>query len=273
MKKSIISLLLGILFYTVSSAAQATNSGYVVESTPNSSYASSNSITGLFNNLQKKEQKSAQSIASDQYNSGLKNIEAKKYLAALRDFQSACNGKHAAACTEIANWYKTGKKIEKSLEKAAFFFEKACKLQGAAGFTACLNLGELYKAGEGVEANADKAKAYFDEARRGLERFCGEKYPEACTSLGSIFTLALGVERDFLKASVHLNKGCEHGSGVACYRLANLQLFGMDGIPRDRAKAVKYFDKSCKAGLWAGCQRHRDMTATTSEEDTPFRDN
>ena len=102
-----------------------------------------------------------------------------------------------------------------------------------------------------------------------LIRKCEAQNGEACTELGALHLVGLGVPLDYSKAAEYYTKGYELQDGSACGSLGTLYANGL-GVPLDYSKAAKYCTKGCELQngyrlcLWifggALCQRPRSSS-------------
>ena len=193
-------------------------------------------------------------------------------------YASACKKGFIPAC-ETDAW--TG-----NLTAAGAYFERRC----AGEPLACVVSAWAKTRVEG-ELRADAP----DPAggARELKRACGEAYATACTSLGEMHLVGVGVPQDLARAEALLEEGCSARDWWGCYRVgllyaerpaerpraaANLkracdnnivqgcvQLAGLlttgEGIERDFAQAARLDQLGCEAGLYGACTELGDLYA------------
>lgn len=119
--------------------------------------------------------------------------------------------------------------------ESRFIAKDECDL-GAA--EACFKIYRYYA----TETTLDDFKA-----RWYLAKACRLGHSEACA-------LELSMPRDFIASSRQLlNEECFRNNAFACYKLADIYLFGR-GVAHNRAFARDLLKKSCQNGYFRACQ-------------------
>ena len=154
------------------------------------------------------------------------SVKAEEYrLKAHKLMIAECEGTRAVAdtnwsapfrCHMVGEHYKKGSFVPKNLEKAVYFFTKACDGNQE---DACQLLGYLYWKGEGVVTqDFAKAHTYF-------ERACNLKSDVGCTRLAAMFETGDGLPADREKAKKLYKKACDLGfkGSTACKKEVELE--------------------------------------------------
>lgn len=127
---------------------------------------------------------------------------------------------------------------------------------------------------------------------RDFKRACGEAYAPACTSLGELHLVGVGVPQDLARAEALLEEGCKARDWWGCYRVGELYASRDDmpraaanlkracdnnivqacvglaaalkagaGIDRDFAQAARLYRSGCEAGMYGACTDLGDLYA------------
>lgn len=170
-------------------------------------------------------------------------------IARVATAEVTCQRKPAAdPCLTVAGAYNqgTGGKA-KDPAKAAEYWERACTAKSG---EACNLAGDAYELGRGVTKDAAKAEKLFAAA-------CDRKYADGCESLASVME-ARGA--DAKKIDAVFAKGCNLGSGGACFRVATS--FGGEGPKLDYKKSIAAYRKSCDLQYVLSCTNLGVMMST-----------
>ena len=179
----------------------------------------------------------------------------------------------AEAQYQAGRMYQAGKEVEKDLNKAAVWFDKAA--QNGNG-EAALALGIMYRTGKGVAQDFSRAKSLYEFAvskgsvsalnELGVMYRHGQGVPEDHAKAAEYYRQA--AEKGFGNAQYNLGVHCSKGWGVSqnyeeaakWYRLAadqgnlnaifNLGNYYLDGrgVPKDEKEAVKYYSAGAANG-------------------------
>ncbi|CBG39532.1 tetratricopeptide repeat protein [Helicobacter mustelae] len=105
--------------------------------------------------------------------------KAEKYYQALCD-----EDEDGIGCQRLADLYYKELGVNKNLQNAAFYYQRACALLVP---EACFNLAIMYERGQGkLKKNLEIALAYFYLARNYFEKECQEGQESSCKILHSI---------------------------------------------------------------------------------------
>lgn len=142
---------------------------------------------------------------------------------------------------ELATRYLRGDGVEKSEEKAIYFYQKAAD-QG--NIDARYKLGLIYKNGEERHRDLKKAIQYIQEAAtQGSEH--------AQNELGQLYEHGNIVPQDFAMAVEFYTKAANQNLGSAMISLAKLYLSGQN-ITKNVEKAIELLTKATKLGYPEG---------------------
>jgi CHAT domain-containing protein len=133
--------------------------------------------------------------------------------------------------------YRDGIGVEKSIEKAFYWYQKAAP--NGDGF-ARAELGNFYLNGIGVDRDVDLALKWFMASAEQGNAF-------AQSRLGLMYRDGVGVEKSIEKAFYWYQKAAPNGDGFAQAELGNFYLNGI-GIDRDVGLALKWFMAAAEQG-------------------------
>lgn len=119
--------------------------------------------------------------------------------------------------------------LERSREKAATYWKKACDVQHD---RACHMVSEMYHYGVGVPKNLSLAQ----QIRKST---CDRGHADSCHALGVSYLTSTGKARDASKALEPLSRACERGHGGACHNLAVMYRKG-DGVKQSDTLFEKF---------------------------------
>lgn len=89
-------------------------------------------------------------------------------------------------------------------------------------------------------------------ARIVFERACDEQHAGACSALGVIYEIGLGVAADPARASALYERACRYGNVRGCTNLAIVQIWGF-GVPREVRFAARLLGVTCARGDAKAC--------------------
>lgn len=157
--------------------------------------------------------------------------------------KESCNLGDAKECTSLAIGYLSGKDSPKDPIYAMDLFKKGCELGDSA---ACVLRADAYRAGNGVPKDSRRAVDIYTKA-------CNEDFlARACRSLGDIYILGDGVERDPAFSSLYYGQGCAGGDGESCVGAA-LGLERGDFAEANPEKAREQLLRACQLLHGRGC--------------------
>ncbi|RIA94269.1 hypothetical protein C1645_818259 [Glomus cerebriforme] len=188
------------------------------------------------------------------------------------DYNSVKN-EHSIAQITLGNFYENGENIEKNLEKAIYWYNKAAE---NGNDVAQYNLGKHYRLGKGVEKDEVKAFEYYKKSADqgylcaqfqlgqcydkgiGIEvnktkafelyKTAAEKgHINAQIMLGNLYENGDNIEKNLEKAIYWYNKASENGNDEAQYNLGRCYVLGI-GVEKNEAESFEYFKKSADQG-------------------------
>lgn len=173
--------------------------------------------------------------------------------------KEACRAGHLSFCTVIGVAYRTGKQVKMDGEQANRYLSMAC--DGGEGL-ACDELGQMRLSESLGMPQSGNRRAVLVAAYDYLARGCARDVVKSCLSLGLGYIGAEESMRDDKQGRMFLGRGCELGSGTACFMLG-MYLMGYDptgdGSPSrepttsDQVAAVEAFEAACRLGEKNGC--------------------
>lgn len=84
---------------------------------------------------------------------------------------------------------------------------------------------------------------------------------DGCFGLGIMYSHAIGVDMDYLKAQNYFNRSCIGGNALACSNLASFYYDGKNGINEDKALAGELYMVGCQGGDSYACNNLAYMYA------------
>ncbi|RMH17921.1 MAG: sel1 repeat family protein [Gammaproteobacteria bacterium] len=155
----------------------------------------------------------------------------------------------------LGNLYSRGQGVEKNLELAAEWYQKAAN-QGHAD--AQNNLGIAYSRGLGVAKDGVYAMALFRQAAE-------KGHIDAQNNLGGILITGQGVERNIPEAIRWFKKAAAKNSAKAQFNLGLIYSNGM-GVRRDIQQGVAWLQKAANQGHLGALNSLAWIYATCSDE-------
>jgi TPR repeat protein len=156
----------------------------------------------------------------------------------LRLMEETASKNHLPAVLYLAQKYRAGAGVEKSLATAEKWYRVAADLNSGEGQ---MGLGELYELGEGVEQDyAEALRLYVLGAQNGV--------PLGNNKAGYFYENGLGVETDLKKAIEYYTKAADQGFSVAMYNLSVFYASGK-GVEKDNVEAAKRLYQAAAGGL------------------------
>lgn len=149
--------------------------------------------------------------------------------------QAADNNKYASV--QIANMYKEGIGVPKSLEKA---FEITKEYAEKDNEIQMFNLAGMYLNGVGTEIDLEKAFEWYEKAFNA-------GYKEAAYYLGYIYQTHPRA-KDNEKALNWYKRAAELNDGRACYNLGMIYYEGSI-VPKNNNIALEYLNKAYRLGI------------------------
>ncbi len=168
--------------------------------------------------------------------------DAKLAAAAAPELELSCRAGDAAACSVLGVTYELGLGRELDTSMARGLYLKACTANNQRG---CVNAANM----EIAEKRSAGAVAH---AREMLFTACEAGEPSGCAAMGAQLVKGDGVPRDLEKAGRMFEKGCNGGSAVACFALAELK---RPSDPKPQAALMELYVKACVAGHQPACKR------------------
>ena len=196
------------------------------------------------------------------------------YEVALNIWLVLAKGGDADAQFNVAALYDNGWGVERDVEKAAFWYERAAarniapaelvlahmlrrgeigapdgelalrRLRSAAhrgSASAQFELGVAYDRGVGVTQNYATAAIWYEKA-------AAQGLTEAIYNLATLFDEGLGPPKDHLVALAWYRQAARAGNALAENNIGNLYEKGL-GVPQDYVRAVEWYGKAAARGL------------------------
>lgn len=157
---------------------------------------------------------------------------------AVRLLSAAADKGHSGAQYNLALMYAKGTGVQKDSAQSLKYLISAAELGHA---DAQYYLGEDYRRGDqGVAPDLPKARQWYSQAAK-------QGHPDALNSLGAMYLLGLGGDRDPQAGVECIRRAAEKGDATAQH---NLGLMYREGqvVPVDLAEAYQWFRKSAEQG-------------------------
>lgn len=202
-------------------------------------------------------------ISSDEkYPFGVMPYQKASHLGKIR--QAAEQG-DSAAQFELGKLSQAGKEVEKNLETAANWYEKAARNGHA---EAALKLGHFYKTGKGRARDFVRAKELFEFA-------ASKNLISALNELGVMYRHGQGVPVDYERAVAYYQQAADKGYGHAQYNLAVHYSKGW-GVPQNYEQSVRLYRLAADQGhleaiFNLGCILKRGEPGVPKDEKESFR--
>ena len=117
-----------------------------------------------------------------------------------------------ASCKTLGEYYEAGKFVDHDMTKAAFFYERGCRL---GDIQLCVRLGIDLDRGEQLPRDSGRAVDFFRYACSGAD---GNPNTYAgCTNLGVHLLNGDGIGKDEVRAASLFDRGCKGGWRDGCY--------------------------------------------------------
>ncbi|MCR5723303.1 MAG: tetratricopeptide repeat protein [Lachnospiraceae bacterium] len=216
--------------------------------------------------------------ANTLYESGYKYYEERKFEEAADLWIKAANKGLAEAQHALGLLYENGDGVEKSIDKALKWYNKAAEQgheEAQKSFNSLFHrqrfkitttgtssssrrpynetekkviyspdkqfaLGEKCYYGRGVEKSYEKAIEWYEKA-------ANQGHAEAQCSLGYMFSKGIGVKQNYIKAAEWYKKAANQGYAKGLFNLGTIYYNGR-GVPKDIEKAKTLFDRAAKKG-------------------------
>jgi TPR repeat protein len=91
----------------------------------------------------------------------------------------------------------------------------------------------------------------YPQAAAAYDKSCESSYAAACTDLGVMYRLGLGVRRNYKRAAELYQRGCKGGNALGCTNLGLLYWYAF--LPKDYQHAADLFRQGCIGGDGGGC--------------------
>lgn len=170
--------------------------------------------------------------------SGLKGDTPGDPALAFRSFLNAGQRGQVEAQRWLGHLYRLGNGVERDLNKAGLWYEKAA-VKGDA--EAQYYLAMAFYLGQGFEQ--DYTRAFY----WGLKA-AEQGHTQAEISIGMAYWLGEGVAPDFSKAYGWFEKGAAQGEANAQHYLATMLMWG-EGTDKNSISAVKWFRQAAEQGF------------------------
>ena len=200
------------------------------------------------------------SIAAAHYKDG-KGVE-KNINRAITFYDKACNDGDIETCLMIGGYYRLGSLGKKDDYISFKYYKKACeskeKGQEFAIGGSCSKVADMYKSGTGTYQSDLMASEYAQKAISILKRSCDNNNATSCESLADMYYFGRGIEIDHFKSKELFNKACKKNEVMACVMLG-MQYEKGQGVKKDYEKALKYYGKACDNEFEWGCEKYSNL--------------
>ncbi len=190
-----------------------------------------------------------------------------EWIAASKNFEKACEGGYAEACTALADMVASGQAGPRDTEKAYRWYERGCDLGDdqacaaiapiesskpvaapvAAVAPAVMNTAPVLAATVPAVADAAPTAVPAFQAERDLFDACSQGDNASCNELGERHTHGDGVSQDYPRAAKLFQRACAGGDMDACTNLGILYKVG-EGVQQDELRAERLFQLACNGG-------------------------
>lgn len=219
---------------------------------------------------------------------GRQALKEENYAVAWQEFLPLAEAGVAAAQCRIAEMLRDGRGVERDLETAAEWFERAAE-QGMARaqyalahmyhrgrgvdqseeesqklFSAAfsevlveaeagkvgqqLALAQMYRYGLGIEQDLAQAGFWYREAAVVLALAADAGDPQAAVKLARIYQTGIGVRKDFRKAIDLYRVAAEGGDSGAQFALGKILFNGVGDVERQPEAAIPYLEDAARSG-------------------------
>ncbi|MEY3089770.1 MAG: hypothetical protein RL113_86 [Pseudomonadota bacterium] len=178
------------------------------------------------------------------------------YIQALNGFYALAKKGDPKAQYNLGLMYANGEGVQKNIQKAKQWYEKAAMHgHGAAQY----NLGKLHH----IDAKKDPSR--YVKAKEWYEKSSEAGVPQAFNNLATLYMNGEGVAKNEQKAFELFLEGANKGDDASAFNVALLYGWG-EQITHDKMKAYtylkralkggkseasEYLDKLCKESAWA----------------------
>lgn len=184
---------------------------------------------------------------------GLGYYEAQNYSKAYNVFNQLCIDENSPkSCFSLGFMYENAQGLNKDDDKAAFYYEKACKLRLSG---ACFNLALLYNRYE-----------KFDEARLVFYKACSLGHLSACLNLALYYE----DQKDGQMALEFYSRACRLKDASSCYQQALLFEKG-EFIRQNLRRAQTLFEQSCRLNYAPSCAKLGEVYEGKKDNHTALR--
>jgi len=194
-----------------------------------------------------------------------------EWASAATNFEKACDGGYAQACTALAEMVAGGRAGEPDMDRAHTLYERGCDsgddnacaaiaptsapsvplaMPTAAPAVADAQPMALQTQPSPAPAPAAEAPAFVVE--RDLFDACQHGENDACNELGERHTHGDAVSQDYGRAAKLFQRACAGGEMSACTNLGILYKVG-EGVTQDELRAERLFQLACNGS--AGDER------------------
>ncbi|KAK6173927.1 hypothetical protein SNE40_017298 [Patella caerulea] len=216
---------------------------------------------------------------------GLQHIESRNMSAAVSCLKESSNLGHSSSQFNLGLCYEVGDGVEKDLDKAMEYYEKA----GESGHAEALyNLALLQEDEDTmIELLEKSAEHGLSQAQKYLGVYYSESTDpgdiekstaffksaadqndsEAQCFLAMCYERGLGVEVNECKAAELYHKAAQSDNDGAMYNLAVFYEHGLGGLPEDKISAMELYEKAAKAGNEHAQFRLNEMKARSAVDD------
>ncbi len=164
-----------------------------------------------------------------------------------RMLTEACTLGDAAACGNAGRMWLDGRGVGPDVERGMAMVARAC--EGGVPLACVAGMRWL---------SEDRHEQTFPDGsslRRRLddEHSCLTGSAQHCMQMGlDLYAGRPPYTRDYARAAIEYQRGCDLGSGLACSNLGDAYEYGT-GVPRDLSHAASLYERACHTGMALGC--------------------
>lgn len=164
----------------------------------------------------------------------------------MQMYNNACQTGNSKACKILGAIHFEGFEglAKKSTKKAIPYFTQACKRND---LEACDMLGGIYLVGRGIPQDLSKATYFF-------KKTCYQGHLKGCASAAN----ALSMAKKPQQALPLYSKACQGKLATSCLSVGMMYILG-EGTQRNISHGKKYLSNSCTLGNQEACNTFRSM--------------
>lgn len=186
---------------------------------------------------------------------------------AFADYMSICASAEAWACLRAAEMLETTPELKPEPYIEVGLYQMACDLGDDSG---CDRVRQAFQETDAACAR-NKADACMANAMLRLHNLteisytpgtaaeyfgkaCDLGHDPACTELGYLYALGMGIGKDQAQATRLFERACTEANAIDCNRIAEAYLHGRP-VAMDVQRTTDYFEQGCEYGEVFSCQK------------------